>query len=350
MEAIKSPTHSASGTRKIADYAHEAEAGSLKVRPMVLDTKTGHMSVNGKPTHVVSEQLKMGYTTALKDVYDIDNVPKTLEHRSVEDVKFHPSYSVGENMRFKDEKFQPQMEPKLNKEGKKVMKSTDLTEEITPRVVEQNPPLKNIFMNLSGKTMRSVGGTLLKFGIGIAAVCVVVNEHRNRLTACMLYYHEKKQLRRCTIASCTCKSVECKKDCDYCTDVIMKKYLPNDMLSTDNCIGFKGTGCAQCPSEAFSKANIEDDETLQKEDPDEAVFVRCQKPDFFEALGDIFGGTSEQLLEIVNGSLAAINWLIAKLPYIILFGIIVVVIIILISILGKFKSSSPQYTVLAPDI
>lgn len=344
VSAVRVETHATSAVVKLEKYAVDATSSSLKVREIV--NFNGSMTINGRPTKLVARELSMGYTHALKDVYKIENVPRSLELRSIEDVKLSPSFDVGENIRFTENDFTPALNKKLEREGKKVMNSTDLADEITPSVVERNPALKNIFNNLSGKTVRTVGGTILKIGLGIAAVCLIVNEHRNRLTGCYLYFYYKNQLKRCIIPQCTCKKIDCKKDCVNCTADLMKKYLPNDMM-VDNCADFKGgAGCSQCPSDTYTKTDITDDSTLVKDDVDNVSFVRCQRPNFFEALTDIFGGISEELIDIVDKSLNAVSWIVRKLPIILLFAFIGFIIIILISIFGKFKSNSNSYTLL----
>lgn len=338
LSAVRTEENILSGISKIERYSAVATSKIINVREFA--SVKGVMHINGKPVEAVSSQLSMGFTSSLRDVYKIDNIPKSLELRSIEDVKLRPSFTVGENIRFAENRFKPQLSEKLDTEAKKIMSSTDLKDEITPAVVERNPVLKNIFNNLSGKTMRTVGGTLITIGIGIAAVCAVVNEHRNRLTACTLYYYRNNQLRRCTILTCTCKKVACQKDCNYCSPEILKKYLPADML-VDNCGDFKeAAGCAKCPSENYNKVDISDDNTLRQDNIEDSSFVRCQRPDFFEALSDLFGGVSEDLLDIVKGSLNGVSWLVSKLPYIILAAIIGTIIIIIISIFSKFKSSS----------
>lgn len=339
VSAIRVPDNVLSGVAKIEKYALTATSTSLAVREVVhID---GVMRMNGKPTRLIGNQLAMGFTNSLRDVYKIESIPHSLELRAVEDVKLRPSFDVGENIRFTENKFTPELNPKLDKEAKTLMSSTDLSDEITPKIVERNPALKNIFNNMSGKTMKTVGGALVTIGVGIAAVCVAVNEHRNRLTACMLYYYEKDQLRRCTIATCTCKKISCKKDCNYCTNSILKKFLPADML-VDNCGEFKGTaGCVKCPSDDYNKANLSDDATLVEDSAADSSFVRCQRPNFFETLTDLFGGVSNDLLQIVHQSLNGLSWLVQRLPMIILFIFIGIVAIVAISFIGKlFRDSN----------
>lgn len=340
--AIRAEEHILSGISKIEKYSLEATSNILSVRE--ISKINGVMHMNGTATHIISSQLSMGFTSALRDIYKIDNIPHTLELRTLQDVKLKPSYIVGENIRFVENKLKPQLSSKLDSEAGKIMSSKNPSDKITPNVVERNPALKNIFNSLSGKTVKTVGGTLLTVGIGIAAVCAVVNEHRNRLTACMLYYYSNSQLRRCVIATCTCKQVACTKDCNYCTTDVLSKYLPTDMLK-DNCKDFSGSaGCVNCPSDNYNKLNISNDNSLTSSDNiNESSFVRCHRPDFFEALSDLVGGVNESLLDIVKGSLNGISWIIEKLPYIILFVIFGIVIAIIISIVKRFgggKSSS----------
>lgn len=344
--AVRLPENVLSGVSKIEHYSVLATSKALPVRDFV--HVNGTMKINGRPTHLVSTELAMGFTTALRDVYKIKSIPVPLELRAIEDVKLRPSYTVGENLRFAENVFAPELSKKLDAGANKVMHSTDLADEITPKIVERNPALKNIFNNLSGKTMRTVGGTLLTFGIGIAAVCIVVNEHRNRLTACNLYYYVNDQLRRCVIPTCTCKNVDCTKDCNYCTVALMNKYLPADM-KVDNCVDFKDKpGCAKCPSDDYEKLNINDDDTLVNGDVANSSFVRCQKPTFFEALGDIFGGVSSDLMDIVRGSLNGLNWLVQNLPIIIILSVIGIIIIILISVFSKLGNNK-DIKLLAPS-
>lgn len=347
--AIRVEENVVSGVSKIERYSIQATSNALQVREITnLD---GVMRMNGKSTQIVATQLAMGFTSALRDVYKLDNtIPRSLELRAIEDVKLRPSYTVGENIRFTENDFTPAVSAKLDAQAKKVMNSTDLADEITPAIVERNPVLKNIFNNLSGKTVRTVGGTLLTIGIGIAAVCVAVNEHRNRLTACMLYYYQSDQLRRCTIITCTCKKVDCTQDCNYCATAILNKYLPADML-VDNCGDYtdSAAGCVKCPSDDYNKANVNDDATLVNDDVANSSFVRCQRPNFFEALTDLFGGVSEDLMNIVKGSLSGISWIVKFIPYIIIIAIIGVVIVILISLFGKFKSPPQSTVVVQPE-
>lgn len=351
--AIRSEENILVGISKIERYSESATSKILSVREFT--TKNGIIHINGKTTQSVAMELSMGFTSALHDVYKINSIPKSLELRSIEDVKLLPSYKVGENLRFSENILKPELSSKLDVKAKNIMSSRDLSDEITPTVVERNPALKNIFNSLSGKTIRTVGGTVLTIGVGIAAVCTVVNEHRNRLTACMLYYYDNDYLRRCTIATCTCKRVACQKDCNYCTATISQKYLPSDMLQ-DNCKDFKGVaGCENCPSENYSKTDITNNSTLQSTSTENSSFVRCHRPDFFEALSDLFGGVSEDLMDIVRGSLNGISWFIQKLPYIILIAITGTIIIIIISIFTKINphrnnSRVDKYTEIDTDI
>lgn len=338
LGAIRIEDHILSGINKIERYALNATSSALIVREIL--NLNGILHMNGKATHILATQLAMGYTSALHDVYKLDKgIPRSLELRTIEDVKMRPSYIVGENLRFIENELTPELSAKLDKEANKVMTSTNLDDEITPAIVEKNPVLKNIFNRLSGKTIRTMTGTLIKIGIGVAAVCIAVNERRNRLTACMLFYYEKGQLRQCVIETCTCKKVTCTKDCNFCSPDILEKYLPADML-VDNCGDFKdAAGCVKCPSDDYSKLNINDDKTLTADNVANSSFVRCQRPDFFDALSDLFGGVSEDLMSIIKGSLSGISWIVKLLPYVILCSIIGVVIIILISLFGKLKTN-----------
>lgn len=344
VSAIRVEENVVAGVAKIEKYGLNATSSALAVREVVkLD---GVMTMNGKATRFIGTQLAMGFTSSLRDVYKLDNIPRSLELRTIEDVKLRPSYSVGEHIRFTENKFKPEISSKLDKEAKRVMSSTDLADEITPAIVERNPVLKRIFDKMSGKKMRTFAGTVLTVGVGIAAVCVAVNEHRNRLTACMLYFYQNNQLQRCAIATCTCKKVDCTKACNYCPPNILAKYLPADML-VDNCGDYTGSsaGCIKCPSDDYNKANVSDDATLAPEDVSKSSFVRCQRPDFFEALTDMFGGVSEDLLDIVKGSLGGISWIVKFLPYIILVTIVGIAIIILISIFGKLNNKKSNISV-----
>lgn len=347
LSAIKSEENVLAGISKIERYSELATSKIISLREFA--NIDGVMHINGKKIENVSLRLSMGYTDALHDVYKIDNIPKSLELRSIEDIKSLPSYIVGKNVKFSQDILKPQLLEKLDPEAKRIMSSTNLSEEITPAIVERNPVLRNIFTNLSGKTVRVVGGALLTFGIGTAAVCALVNEHRNRLTACMLYYYSNNQLRRCAVITCTCKKIACKKDCNYCSTEILQKYLPSDMLK-DNCDGFKeAAGCVKCPSENYHKTNLLDDLTLVQDKVSDSSFIRCQRPDFFEVLSDLFGGVSEDLLDIVKGSLKGISWFIQKLPYIILAAIIGTIIIIIISLFNRFvkrKNQDNEYEIL----
>ncbi|WBR61448.1 envelope component protein [Drosophila suzukii associated hytrosavirus 1] len=344
--AIRAEENVLSAVSKIEHYSLSATSNVLTVREIA--HVDGLMHMNGKATHVIASELAMGFTSSLRDVYKIDHIPRSLELRTIEDVKLRPSYMVGENIRFAQNKFAPELATKLDKEAKNIMNSTDLADEIKPEIVERNPALKNIFNKMSGKKVRTVGGTLLSIGVGVAAVCAAVNEHRNRLTACMLYYYNNDQLRRCVVATCTCKKIDCTKDCNYCSVEVQKQYLPADMLLSDNCKGFTGdSGCVKCPSENYNQANLSDDATLKVDNVAESSFVRCQKPNFYEAISDLFGGVSQDLMDIVKGSLTGVGWLVQKLPYIIIFAIVGIVIVIIISIYKKFsgRSSSSSDTV-----
>lgn len=331
--AIRVPENIISGVSKIEHYSMLATSKVLAVREIVhLD---GIMKINGRATSLVATELAMGFTSTLRDVYKINTIPKSLELRAVEDVKLLPSYKVGENVRFNQETLKPEMMPKLDSEAQKIMSSTDLGVEITPKVVERNPVLKRLFDNLKGKHIKTIGGSILIFGATIAAVCVMVNEHRNRLTACMLYYYVKDQLSRCTIVTCTCKKVDCTKNCEYCTTEILQKYLPADML-VDNCKDFTGSaGCVNCPSDNYEKANINDDNTLINSSVANSSFVRCQRPDFFDALGDLYGGIGSDIMDIVRGSLNGLSWIIQKLPIIILVCIVGAIVFFVFSFIGK---------------
>lgn len=336
VNAIRIEDQVVAGIAKIERYSVTATSSALAIREIV--NIDGVLRMNGRATREIATELAMGFTSTLRDVYRIDTIPRSLELRAIEDVKLRPSYMVGENLRFVENKFKPELNSKLDNEAKRIMNSTDLKDELTPAIVERNPVLQNICNRLSGKTVKTVGGAVITIGVGIAAVCVAVNEHRNRLTACMLYYYDNNQLRRCTVVTCTCKQVDCAKNCNYCTTDVLRKYLPADML-VDNCADFTGAaGCVNCPSDSYLKTDINDDATLKQDDVAESSFVRCQKPDFFEALSDLFGGVSEDLMDIVKGSLNGVSWLVQLLPYIILVAVIGIVIVILISIFGKFKS------------
>ena len=340
ISAIRVEENIVSGISKIEKYSFEATSSILPVRE--INNIDGVMKINNKSTSLISQELSMGFTNALKDVYKIDNIPKALELRTIEDVKNKPSFAVGENMRFTKEKFTPALSAKLDPSTKKIMESVDPDVKITPEAVERNPALKGIFDKMSGKTFKTVTGVLVSIGVGTLAVCAAVNEHRNRLTACMLYYYNQGQLVGCVIPTCTCKPVDCTSKCNNCSLEIQQKYLPVDMLK-NNCNDFKGVGCSQCPSDAYNKANLSNDSTLTTDDISDYHFVKCQRPNFFEALTDLFGGVSEDLMNIVKGGLSGIGWLIQKLPYIILFSVIGIIIIIIISIFSKFAGNNKIY-------
>lgn len=336
VSAVRTSDNIVSGVAKIAEYGELVTSKTLTVRQFkYLD---GAMKINGKSVQTVASELSMGFSSVLKDVYEIDTIPKALELRSIEDVKLLPSYAVGENLRFSENTLKPPLLDKLDSEAKRVMSSRDIKDELTPAIVERNPVLKNIAEKMSGKKVKTLVGTVVTFGIGIAAFCIVVNDYRIRLTACNLYYYVNGQLRRCAIATCTCKKVACTKDCNYCDEAVLKRYLPADML-VDNCVGFTGSAdCVKCPSENFNKTDIADDKTLAKQDnAEQSSFVRCQKPDFFDAMSDLFGTTSQDLLDIVHSSLSGVSWIIQKLPYIILAAVVFIIIIIIISIFTKFN-------------
>ena len=334
ISAIRVEDNIISGISKIEKYSLEATSSILPVRE--INNINGIIKINNKTTSLIAQELSMGFTNVLKDIYKIDNIPKALELRTIQDVKNTPSFLVGENIRFTKEKFTPELYSKLDSDTKKIMESTDPDVKITPEAVERNPTLKSIFDKMSGKTFKTVTGVLVTLGLGTVAVCAAVNEHRNRLTGCMLYYYNNEgQLTGCVIPTCTCKPINCKSNCNNCSLEIQQKYLPTDMLK-NNCIDFKGVGCSQCPSENYNKANISNEASLTKDDKSDYNFVKCQRPDFFEALTDLFGGVSEDLMNIVKGGLSGVSWIIQKLPYIILFSVIGIIIIIIISIFSKF--------------
>lgn len=338
-----------SGISKLEKYSLIDSSKALSVREI---TKSNNVfKINGRDTLTLSNELAMGYTRVLRDIYYIDNnIPRALELRAIEDVKQLPSYVVGENLRFIEEKLKPELATKLTSKTKTIMSSTNLNDKITEEIVEKNPALKNIFSNLSGKTVKTLTGTVVTFGLGITAVCAIINEHRNRLTACMLYYYQNNQLKRCVIATCTCKQIACNQNCNYCSPDTISKYLPDDMR-IDNCTGANkldssgGGLCAKCPSLNYNRSSFNDESTLVHIPVSQSSFVRCQRPDFYETLSDLFGGVSEDLLSIIKDSLGGFSWFVQKIPLIIFIAVIVTIIIIVFNILSKFynnKKSNSQ--------
>lgn len=330
ISAIRAESHITEGITKLEKYSHEAVSVSLETRRMI--EIEGVMTINGKATHVVSRELSMGFTSALRDVYNIRDIPRPLELKTVNEVKELPSFRVGEHIRFTEERLEPQLAVKLDNNTKEIMKSAHPDVKLTPEMAERNPVLKNIFSKMSGKTFTTFGGWTVAIGLGIASAVTVVNEHRSRMTACMLYYYEYGQLRRCVIPTCTCKPVACTKKCNFCDEAQMK-LLPQDM-QVDNCGGFKGVGCMNCPSASYLKTNINEDNTLVATS-DDSRFIRCHQPTFYEALTDIWGGVNEDILDIVKSSLSGVGWLVGKLPMIILIAICIIIAVIIISIITK---------------
>lgn len=335
LSAVRKELEIVEGTQKISRYADLAVGTVLPVRQMVNEASGVH--INGRPTLVVSRELAMGFSNALRDVYQIENIPRSLELRALNDVKNLPSLKIGDQIRFTETSFVPELDKKIDTNAKKIMSSTDPETKLTVDVVEKNPALKAIFDKMNNKTFRTVGGWVVVIGLGTAAGVLAVNEHRNRLTACLLYYYVKGSLTSCVIPTCTCKPTACTSKCNYCSEALMN-LLPDDM-KVDNCEGFKGTGCVNCPSEAFNPTNISNDSSLDANKNDQ-YFVRCFRPTFYEALTDLWGGASEDLINIVKGALQTANWLVNALPIIFIIAVVIIVIVVILSIISKFSSSS----------
>lgn len=351
--AIRVEENVISGIGKLEKYALDATSSSTKLAIREVKKIENVMHINGKATHVVASQLAMGFTTALHDVYKLDSIPRSLELRAIEDVKLKSSFKVGEHIQFSEKKFTPELSAKVDNEAKKVLSSTDIGEKLTPEIVERNPALNNIFKNVKGKTVKAVGGVVVTIGLTTAAFCIAVNEHRIRLTGCMMsYYDENKIFRQCVIPTCTCRKIQCTKNCNYCDTDLMRKYLPQDML-INNCGDFKeSAGCVNCPSENYQKKfNIDDDNTLQATNNQQEIFIRCQQPTFFDAFSDLFGGISESLLNIVKDSVGGVSWIIKNLPTIIIFTIGAIIIGVFISLILKFggNGGNNKSTILLRD-
>lgn len=332
LSAVKSVDHVAAASAKLLSFTstlHLSSINPIELKPRTIEFQGEIPRINNENLSVVARDLSMGYTDALRHIYNVSNVPAILKSRYISLIDKYPSFKVGEHERFTNNVFKPQLEKTLNQKAKNILNSK--TENLTIEVVNENPSLKNLTEKMKSRKFKSFTGSIIAIGATIGLVIAAINNHRNRLTACQYWYHKNGNLTCCVIQSCTCKSIACTKECNYCETSILNK-LPNAMQTAKCPSHF--VGCVNCPSNDFLKATFEKDKLVAEENDG---FIRCQEPTLFDAFSDLFGNATEELMEIVAHSLKGVGWFMSKLPYIIGISVVVFIIIIIVSVIGKFS-------------
>lgn len=336
--------------KRLDSYGHGMSSNNLKVRNISKPTETTAF-INNKEMHGVSMKIKKGYFNSLSDVYEVKNVPKQLELKTLSDVKDLPSYHYGNAERYTNE---------LTNKIKKKSPAGSLdhlekgTADLTARDLKTSPALNDICDFLKGKSFRTIAGTLVFIGLTTTAVITFLNEHRKALQACLVFYYVNGSLSGCKLPTCTCIDESMNQFTDkytICSSKILA-VLPEDMTRTTNCKGNSGLSCVNCPSDTFKNSIGKDvNEDLNSNTKRDEFYIECRIPSIFNAIGDITHSVGESVISVVDKAASTISWFIKNLPTIIIAGVLFFVIIIIVWLMKTFgifnwnSSNSSSHTI-----
>lgn len=306
-------------TRLTTTVEHISHLGApLKVREM---TKISNLTlINNKEVHEVAHVLKKGYMNEIKNVYEIKttSIPKDLEIKITSDIKGLPAFEFG-----KYEKGTTQISEGIkNKSPKKSLDHLHQDRDITMTDVNKSPALKSVLEYMRSKQFRTFMKEVIIVGATTLAALTLLNAHRKTMSACLVYYYENNNLKNCRLLSCSCADGQMNDHGNRfpnCTSKILD-LLPDDMKQTNQCAGTSGTTCVNCPSQTFRDmfgAGVTD---MDKDSKQDQIYVNCQKPSVFDAMGDILHHVTDTVAQVINGAANAASWLASHLPTILIVG------------------------------
>lgn len=257
----------------------------------------------------VERGLKTGRFDVVKDIYQIEgSVNPQITQILANEVKHLPSYKIGQ-VEIGVEKMLPTIK------DSKFVSST--APELTEDAVKSSNKMSAVVDFLKGKRFKSLSAGTITLGVTAAAVIIVINQHREKMSGCFRYSVDANgEMKSCKIILCSCKDGQINTSAaELCTT-----YNPD--MNGGKCEETTGYACVNCPPEKVlndERASIDDENMLNG---DETYFYKCNTPSIMDAVGDIVGEGVDRVVKVVNstvdGATGALNTLLASLKYVIM--------------------------------
>lgn len=307
---------------------------AIKARPIV--KKNGLTFIHNRNILHVSTDIRKGYFSSLKNVYEINSIPRDLETRTFHEVKGLPAYHLGNAERYTS----TLSDAIKSKSPPGALNHLDKGNvDLTMRDLDKSPALKEACKSLQGKKLTTLLGRSIVIGLSLVLVVSFLNEHRKDMQGCIAFRVKNGTLEGCKLQTCSCIDASMNdrtNNYSLCGDDLLQ-FLPDDMKSVTNCKGNVGSSCVNCPSQAFRDMYNKDDGTsLDENTKGDEIYVECRTPSIFNALGDITHTVGDATLSVVKGAAKATSWFLGNLPKILIGGGIVFAIVVVIWFLRSF--------------
>lgn len=319
-------------TKRIEHYAKDFGTTSMKLRTLKL--VEGVPYFGKKSAFNVSKRLSMGYTTAIKRVLNLTEVPQQLQLKLTNEVKHLPSFHVG-NVERLQATFKEKIKKKLPAETYERLSKPN--SRLTDADIANNKVLQDISKSIKNmadkdkKLFPFTGKELIYASIGGTALVAVINKHIENMRGCYVYYFNKsRKLIGCKLKTASCDgkgnfNTVCTHSCIECSQSVLDE-LPVSMKSLNNCVGVTET-CHNCPSSDFFNDQEKKEDIISKLDnisfdlsktAREDFHFQCNDPSVFDAIIDMTGNTANKLLDVVDQAIMTTSWFLRNLPKLIM--------------------------------
>lgn len=335
------------GSTQLERYANSVL--SSKTLAHDINIKEGRATIGGHQVENVSRKLKLGDVGVLNKIYRINEIPRALALRTLEDVKNLPSARVGEVERLQTT-FKEKARNKLSAKAYDELNSTGRDLKIDD--VRENDLIKKVVDEIMTKRdIKPFTGTgFVVAGVSMAIFISTFNKRLRDMKGCHVYYTDDLgNISSCKLAACSCDgkggfNSECGVHCKLCPEEILR-LLPLSM--TDNikaCANATGP-CVNCPSTEFENANAVD---IDSENPDfnntlptDKLYIKCVDPTILDTFVDIFGNLGNDILDIADNAVGATNFFLRNIKSILVASGVIVTIIAMFVAYMKFGRPVP---------
>lgn len=335
------------GSTQLERYA--TSVLSTKTLTHDINIKEGRATIGGQHVENMSRKLKLGDVGVLNKIYRINEIPRALALRALEDVKNLPSARIGDIERvgniFKEKaktKLSPSAYDELSSKGRD-LKMTD---------IDENDLIKKLVDELlTKKDIKPFTGTgFIIAGVSLAVFVSTFNKRMRDLKGCHVYYTDDVgNISSCKLAACSCDgkggfNSECGVHCKLCPEDIMR-LLPQSMTNNIKaCIASTGP-CVNCPSAEFETTNAID---IDSDNPDfstasatDKLYIKCVDPTILDTFVDIFGNLGNNILDLADNAAGATNFFLRNIKNILVVaGVLVAIVAIVVAYLrfGNFAA------------
>lgn len=344
------------GTSHLERYANTA----LNTKTLTHDIKIveKRATIGGQFVDDISRNLKLGNIGILNKIYKINEIPRPLSIRALEDVKNLPSAKVGDVERigkmFKEKartKLPNDTFEQLNRPGRDLRVSD----------VEQNNLIKNLVDELQKRNnIKPFTGTGFVFAsLSTALFVSTFNKRQRDLRGCHAYYTDDTgNVLSCKLPTCSCDgkggfNSKCNASCKVCPQEILNLLPPSMTNNIKACVDVNEP-CVNCPAKEFEEAHIAniDNESadFQTITPTDKVYIKCINPSVLDTFVDIFGDLGDNILGLADNAVGATSFFFKHIKSILIVcGVLVTIVSVAVAIF-KFGGKNDRYIQIAQEV